>query len=538
MPIRTNQVQKDALRFSFIECEAHKWTDQLRDAAFKQYLDQEMFINLKISHIRYQWFNFKAETLFRLGLGQRFEWATNEMNDVVIDKILGVLSQWRLKFCASGVDEIEELIGPIPDKLNGFLLICSKVWLERGVRPDFELDVSTFEGVYSFAKFIIGHLLPMFANLWREFSAIEIKPKAPFTNRPDLAIAALELLLNLCMKELTETNTQMVACFYQETFAICVDEVDGPNLYAKGSLNDAEWGVGTDYIRQAMVGNKHELKNTLFVSFCEAVFQWYTDSLPLIAAKMESPEDSMSTNSTYEERDDVLNMGAIGSVEVTGKEMHELHNSEDLNVQHQQIVYYIAGAAFHKILDTFPHGGDTKEAKLALEYRRALLSSLTIDEDRVDKTDLPTGLVKMRMRTQLHYVCRELYDITIRFEESIIKPLLTNSRQLAMLGNSYGQYVQSIIGGSGFEQEFAGLFCSAMLSKYGDVLQPDKDVLDKVESLAHGLACRYIKYYVSTSFNDFTAIKFRELGHDMEIDRALNHRTKVLTGRAVNEDLI
>ena len=103
-----------------------------------------------------------------------------------------------------------------------------------------------------------------------------------------------------------------------------------------------------------------------------------------------------------------------------------------------------------------------------------------------------------------------------RLEEETLKPMCVNMRKLALLGKCFKQYFECQLSTSLAYEIVRSLFDEA-IQKLG------------VDVCCNELSYRLIRYYAGTTFNDFVANQFRNMKHDVEMDRNLSKRLKILT---------
>ena len=191
--VKTSKGQALALRGLFIRLNAQEWSSKERSQWFKELLKEELYSNLNVMHLRYQWNKFNGESTIKLQVGQAFSRASKIMTqrEHVLEIIFEVLAKERELF--GGLPNPEFAI---PTELLALLDRCVLVEaaLGAGGNPEDILTESDFDKINSLVTYGMG-LLSTYGKLWERFAVMELHPTVAVSSRPDLAVSGLELSL-------------------------------------------------------------------------------------------------------------------------------------------------------------------------------------------------------------------------------------------------------------------------------------------------------------------------------------------------------
>ena len=193
------------------------------------------------------------------------------------------------------------------------------------------------------------------------------------------------------------------------------------------------------------------------------------------------------------------------SDDVDGSESELYH----LTSPEMRILYYVLGAALRKTLDTIE----------SVDVRVGLEGLICMKETDAVSAGLPCETVIQRQKYKLLIANNDFYEAFRVLEEETLKPMCVNMRKLALLGKCFKQYFECQLSTSLAYEIVRSLFDEAIQKLGVDVC---------CNELSYRLI-RYYYYYVGTTFNDFVANQFRNMKHDVEMDRNLSKRLKILT---------
>jgi hypothetical protein len=192
-PVKTSTGQALALRALFIKLDAQNWTSAQRNLWYKELLLEELFSNLNVTHVRYQWIKFHGESVLKLQVGHAFSRASKTMAQRynVVEIIFDVLSKERELF--SGLPSPEYAIPTgMLDLMDRCVLV--EAALAVGGNPEDILIEGDLDKINSLVTYGQG-LIMTYSDMWERFSIMELNPTVVVSTRPDLAVADLELNL-------------------------------------------------------------------------------------------------------------------------------------------------------------------------------------------------------------------------------------------------------------------------------------------------------------------------------------------------------
>ena len=191
--VKTTNGQALALRALFISLNAQDWSSAERNQWFKELIKEELYSNLNVAHIRYQWSKYHGESVIKLQVGKAFSRASKLMahREHVLEIIFEVLAKERE--CYNGLPDPQY---GIPTEMLALLDRCLLVEaaLGAGGSPEDILTEEDFDKINSLVTFGQG-LIMTYSELWERFAIMELNPSVAVSSRPDLAVSGLELTL-------------------------------------------------------------------------------------------------------------------------------------------------------------------------------------------------------------------------------------------------------------------------------------------------------------------------------------------------------
>jgi hypothetical protein len=313
---------------------------------------------------------------------------------------------------------------------------------------------------------------------------------------------------------LDDTDNGPFAMFFKETYAGSFLDEPVDDIY---QVNDVSFGEGTDYIWKSIHNHDFdELKRTLFHAFLVSAYQHYSFKLSEVTLPEDEKFDVSSDDKGFYDLSESFDV--VATVKETrdedgGSESDEesenqsyVKRKDSLTLPEMRVLYYILGAALRKTLDTI----DNEEHRVALE------ELICMKESDAMAAELPCEMIIRRQRFRLLFPNKEFFEAFCALEEETVKPMCVNMRKLALLGKSFKQYFESQLNSSLAYEIICSLFNKAI-----------KEL--NIQECCSLLSYRLIRYYVGTTFNDFVANQFRNMKHDVEMDRNLSKRLKILT---------
>ena len=191
--VQTTKGQAQALRALFIKLNAQDWASAERNRWYKELIKEDLYSNLSVNHIRYQWTKFHGESVIKLQVGRAFSHASRRMaeREHVAEIIFEVLAKERELY--SGLPNPEYAL---PTEMLHFLDRCVLVEasLGQGGNPEDILTEDDFDKLDSLITYGMG-LIMTYTELWERFAFLELNPTVAVSSRPDLAVSDLELSL-------------------------------------------------------------------------------------------------------------------------------------------------------------------------------------------------------------------------------------------------------------------------------------------------------------------------------------------------------
>lgn len=189
----TTKGQAKALRALFISLNAQDWSSAERNRWYKDLIKEELYSNLNVAHIRYQWSKYHGESVIKLQVGQAFHRASKLManREHVLEIIFEVLAKEREYYGGLPYPEYA-----VPTEMLALLdrAVLVEAALGAGGSPEDILTEEDFDKINSLVSFGQG-LIMTYSELWERFTIMELNPTVAVSSRPDLAVSSLELSL-------------------------------------------------------------------------------------------------------------------------------------------------------------------------------------------------------------------------------------------------------------------------------------------------------------------------------------------------------
>ena len=480
---RTSPEQVLWLRAFFGHEDAQDWTQKERLAFTRALRVDSRFSNLSAQQIKYQWDKFAGEHILRKEIGSSYYHASVKMaNQEFLSSsfLLEVVEKWRSYFDGNPNPEWN-----LPTIIYEFMK-RNKVALSQD-KNGFQITAFTMEDddkLQSLIAFASG-MITCYAGIWADFAVMSANPSVKVTSQPGLILADLELELTLKRKEFASNPEKggPLDAMLSSTFIGPLVKLSRNEQYKR--MNEQP----PDYINSPWIqpgANPMELTLILFVSLENAIYSMYSTYLPLM-------------------REDMLE----------GKP----------KLQSRQVFYFIASSAFHASIGLLDFFKPEEKRK-----REMLLATLSLKYEVALSEGLPAGLCESRSKQNLLCVSSSLFNVVYDMEVKVLTPLLQDHRLLSLLKSRLPCYLERQLAMHSYPLLFMNVFEKSL-----GYAETDEEAYDDIFHLHPKgylplqLANKFYRYYVGSSFNDFTSHKMRFLLLDKDPFKNLSFRVAVLT---------